>query len=104
MLMVSKIKQLFDKDFRHYQAAICDTKRIDNNQMKMDLLIFLKKLVIPLQIPLKVLKINLVKKIKSLKRNYLKLEKALNKQLQIYLILPMILKLKCMMLKGWVLI
>ena len=39
MLMVSKIKQLFNKELRHYQAAICDTKRIENNQMKMDLLI-----------------------------------------------------------------
>lgn len=43
MQMRSKIKSLFDSEFRHYQAAICDTKRIENNQEKMDLLIRMMK-------------------------------------------------------------
>lgn len=37
MEMKSKIKKLFDSELRHYIAAICDTRRIENNQQKMDL-------------------------------------------------------------------
>lgn len=38
MKVKSKIKSIFDKEMRHYIAAICDTRQIQNNILKMDLL------------------------------------------------------------------
>lgn len=38
MVVKSKIKAMFNKELRRYFAAICDTRQIQNNILKMDLL------------------------------------------------------------------
>ena len=43
MKMKSKIKTLFSSEIRHELAAICDTKRIESNTEKMDLLVRLMR-------------------------------------------------------------